>query len=140
MSFLSLVEKSVTKTTAAQITQNKDKMCYETASKVCNPAFTKELKGSGEVATRRYLEMLHHLDLAYIETTTSPRERIFSAWFPVFFIRLWKIFLTTSKPSQSHGAFNPNTRKNFISSNLAAGIEANGHTLTSFHNLSEARP
>lgn len=134
VSFLNQVGKPITKTSLIQITRNKDRMNFEVASKVCNPAFTSELKGPGELGTRRYLEMLHHLDTAYINTTTAPRERIFSAWFPVFFIRLWNIYLKRSRPSQNPAAFNATMRKNFISTNLAAGIELNGHTLLIFHN------
>lgn len=80
--------------------------------------------------------MLHHLEIAYIYESSSPRQRLFSAWYTVFFIRSWKLLLKDAAlhRDQHKDAFNATSVKNFISSNLAACIEIDGHSILIFHN------
>lgn len=132
---LQQVGKSVSSLTESQVTQNKDRMSYEIASKVCNPRLTKLLKGPKEAATKGYLVMMRHIEIAYIEETTTPEQRIFSAWYAAFFIRIWKNLLVSSDRDNRSDAFNPTLMKNFISTNLATCIELNGHSILIFHNM-----
>lgn len=92
LQLLQHVDKSVVGITIAQLTQNKDRMDYNIASKVCNLKVTTQLNRPEEQATRGYLEMMQDLEIAYISKATAPRERIAAAWRACFFARLWKNF------------------------------------------------
>lgn len=127
--------KSVSLLTLSQVTQNKDRMSYDIASKVCNPRMTELLKGPKEAATKGYLELMRHIEEAYITESTRPEQRIFSAWYAAYFVRMWKNFLASSSRDNRSDAFNPTLTKNFISTNLGTCIELNGHSIIIFHNM-----
>lgn len=133
VSFLSQVGKPVSNVTAAAVTQNKDRMNYEIASKLCAKSFTNELKRPEEQATKAFLEMLQNIVIAYIDEATEPGDRIFSAYYVVFFLRLWKALLKDFS-ERSNSNFVATLNKNFISTNFAACVEIDGSALIILHN------
>lgn len=107
----------------ADIEANKDAMDYDMAAKLCQPRVSTLLRGECEIATAFYLELMHGLIKAYISADTNPADRIWNAWYCVFFCRRWKESLQKAgKPLGLH----------FISRNLHASIEINGHALLLF--------
>lgn len=72
---------------------NVDRMDYKIAKRVASESFIELLKAPGEAGTKSYLVFMHHLEVAYISAETSPRMRIYSAWYSAFFVRAWKAFL-----------------------------------------------
>lgn len=114
-----------------QLTDNKDAMNFDIAEKVCSKRVTDRLNRPEELATKSYLLMMRHVIIAYIDPSTQPEERLFSAWYVAFFCRLWKQYLIqTVNQSYQSDALNATIGKNFISSNLHGCIELNGHEIT----------
>lgn len=112
-----------------QLTANKDAMNYEIAEKMCASLVTDRLLRVEEQATKTFLELNRHLIRAYIDPTTSPSDRLFSAWYSAFLCRLWKECLKSSNKKQHTDELKAGIGKNFISSNLHGCIEINGHGL-----------
>lgn len=110
------------------LTEDKDAMNFGIAEKVCSTRVTDRLKRPEELATRCYLQLMRHIITAYIDPSTSVSDRFFSAWYLVFFCRIWKEYLKQDDTSDS------SVTNNFISPNLHACIEINGHNLLLFHN------
>lgn len=79
---------------------------------------------------------LRHIQKAFIEHGTSPRERIYSAWYAALFFRSWKYHLAkeTSDQRDVNLADKITLQRNFVSPNFYTGVELNGHELTIFHN------
>lgn len=136
LKLLDFVGKPVAGITRAQLSQNMDRMSYDIASKVCSPKLTNELKRPEEQASRGYLEMMYDMQVAYIFEDTKPKERILAAWRSCIFGRLWRSALIGEKQNKtaSKDTLQGTLRDNFISTNLAACIEINGHALLIFHN------
>lgn len=122
--------KLIVRVSEAQLSDNKDRMNFMIASKVCCPTFTDELKRREEKATKGFLVGIQHIDYAYIDPTTTPEQRIFSGWYTVFFFRLLRFHSSTEVAKQA--AFHPAMQKNSISSNLQGCIELNAHVLLMF--------
>lgn len=122
--------------TKAQIEDDTDRMNVTIAAKVCQPAVIKELKRSDERATKGYLEMMNHIHTAYINDSTKPDDRIFSAFFTSYFVQIWKFFLSSeiSRPDNHINAIQPTIRLNFITDNLEKCILLNGQGILIFHN------
>lgn len=107
----------------ADLEANKDAMDYDLAAKLCHPQVTTLLTAECDQGTCLYLGMMEYFIKAYIDEDTPVDERLFNAWYCVFFCRIWKDSLQEAKkPLDS----------NFISRNLQASIEINGHALTVF--------
>lgn len=79
---------------------------------------------------------MHHLEVAYIDHDSNPEQQIYSAWFATFFIRMWSHFLKSDikKQGKSDDAFKATMQSGYISSNLATGVEINGHAIIIYHN------
>lgn len=76
---LSLVRqlgKAVTGLIEVQIGQNIDKMSYELASKVCDMKVRNELKRPEEKATKLVLDLMRHIEIAFIDHDTKPCDRM----------------------------------------------------------------
>lgn len=100
---LTLVEqagRSVTGLTINQLSQNVDRMNFEVAGKVCSGEVINELKNRNEAATKAYLIFMRHIITGYITESSTVEERIYSAWYTVFFIRVWKQILLKAMESQ----------------------------------------
>lgn len=130
--------KVITGLSEVEVGQNKDKMSYELASKACSSKVTSELKRPEEKATKQILELMRHIEIAFIHHDTKPGDRIFSGWFLAFFFRMWKVFVKAdiqmTAQDNSTAALKVTMQKNFVSSNLYACIEINGHSMVRFHN------
>lgn len=134
LQFLEHVGKPIVGVSKSQLINDKDRMDYEIAAKVCHPRFISELKGPSEQGTKWYLELMRDTGVAFISTTTEPRERIFYAWRVNFSIRMWNQLLSEKQPkTQDESEFRP-TVKNFISPNLGTCVEINGQGLLVLHN------
>lgn len=123
-----------------QLTDNKDSMNFEIAEKVCSERVIEKLTRPEELATKAYLQWMRHIIIAYIEPSTNPTERLFSAWYVALFCRLWKEDLVSSHRSQSRrinsqdNSLATSVAESFISSNLHTCCEINGHHLLRLHN------
>ena len=82
-----------------------------------------------------YLLVLNLLILAYTERSILIADRIYYAWISLFYIRLWRIWLSVKKPRRK---LKPSTKKkkqkqdqspHLISSNALMCIELNAHYL-----------
>lgn len=95
------------------------------ACEPCEPINEKRLDSKSIVLRSKVVSAMSNLSMikAYIDDDSTPAERIFEAWYCVFFCRYWKDSLQQEgKPLAS----------NFISRNLQASIEINGHALLLF--------
>jgi len=128
--------KAVLRITEDEISTNKDRMNYDIAEKACHPRVTQELKRPEEQATKEFLFLIQHIINAYIDPSKTIKERFYSAWYLVFFCRMWKLFLECGiKYSDSRpDAFKAILQKKFITYNLHSCIEINAHNLLIFHN------
>lgn len=95
-----------------------------------------EMKADDQKATKGYLEVMCHLEIAYIEPGSSPRERIYSAWYAVFVFRIWRksVKAQAQNLDKRSDALRVTMTKNFISLNLYKCAEINGHSFLSIHN------
>lgn len=128
--------KEIVQFTEAQLSQNKDRMDYEIASKACDNRVLGELKRPEEKATKAFLVLMQHMIYAFVSPNKTPEVRIYSAFFLIFFCRMWRFFIDAGNQNADvrSDAYKVLVQKNFISSNLAACIEINGHSLLILHN------
>lgn len=100
----------------------KDKMNYRAVQKLCDEKVINLLrKTPGCEATATYLQMIHDIMEAFLNPTLSPLERISLIWEWVFFLRLWRTWISkTNGYTLGH---------NFITSNSYSCIELNAHAL-----------
>lgn len=117
-----------------QLTENKDAMNYQIAEKVCSERITEKLTRPEEQGTKSFPLLMRHIITAYIEPSTEPSNRLFSAWYVAFFCRLWKSHLMDSPADAFKESMKPTIDRNFISSNLHVCMEINGHHTTVLHN------
>lgn len=132
--------KEVIHLTETQLSQNKDRMDYEIAAKACDDRVLRELKRPEEKATKLFLILMQHIKTAFINHQETVRGRLYSAFYMIFFCRLWKIFLVAGNQhaDKRSDAFHAQVQKNFISANLASCIEINAHSLLILHNYCRA--
>jgi len=71
--------------------------------------------------TLHYLTCLQYIVDAYLDKGLSPLDRIYKAWYPIFFIRYWHKWVLQSKKHT--------IRNNFITYNAQTCVELNGHSL-----------
>lgn len=138
---------SLTKTTpkmllginTAELVDDKDRMNYGIAERVCSRKVIDRLTNPDELPTKSFLKFMRHIITAYISSTATPEERIYSSWFLAFYCRIWKEFFSAiaqvdNLVIKGKDALNPTVERNFISSNLHSCIEINGHSLLLYHN------
>ncbi|XP_046409390.1 uncharacterized protein [Neodiprion pinetum] len=101
----------------------KDKMNFPSVQKICQENVRKLLNDTvpGSEGTCQYLKILHNTVVSYIDSELTPLERIFSIWYSVFCLRMWRAWISAND-SYTLG-------KNFITSNCYTCIEINAHTL-----------
>lgn len=136
---LSLVqnsEKMMTGITEYDLTGNKDAMSFKTVEKVCSDRVISCLVNKEEYATKACLELNRHIIRAYIDPDVAPLDRIYSAWYTVWFCRVWKEALKftredSSKPKK-HDLYEATLKDSFISTNLHVCIELNAHAMLRF--------
>lgn len=131
LSLIRHLGKVVTDLSEVQLTQNKDRMSYELARKVCHSKVINELKRPEEKATKVILELMHHIEIAFIEHDTKPEDRIYSAWYLAIFCRMWRSFIKVDMASKDNrsNVLNVTMLKNFLSQDLYTCLELNGHCI-----------
>lgn len=131
--------KMLTGISTSELVDDKDKMNYGIAERVCSQKVIDRLTNPDEQPTKSFLKFMRHIITAYVNSAATPEERLYSSWFLAFYCRIWKEFFTTIKRVENlairkKDALNPTLERNFISSNLHSCIDVNGHSLLLYHN------
>ncbi|KAF5308018.1 hypothetical protein FQR65_LT18283 [Abscondita terminalis] len=96
-----------------------DRMNFRTVEKITSLDVTEHLqKIENSQATQAYLLIMRHVLRSFLEKCMKLSERIYSIWFAIFFLRIWKNWLISNHLSVS---------KYFITANCHQCIEINGH-------------
>lgn len=101
-----------------------DAMNYSKVALVCCKEFIDLFTSQEQLATKFYLTLIQYVIEAFIDRTTSPTERIYKAWFVVFFCREWKTFVEMNEKTR--------LLDDFITPNALNCIELNAHNLIKF--------
>ena len=105
--------------------EHKDKQNFEAVSRITAQCVLDLLQQIPDAkGTFHYLKCLQFFVDTYLNKTLSPLERIYKAWYVVFFYRFWHGWLLEDKKHT--------IRNNFITYNAHACIELNGHSLILF--------
>lgn len=99
-----------------------DKMNFKPVEKIMNPVVREHLNESvpASLGTSTYLSLIENVFKAYMDEKLKPLERVYSLWYTIFFLRIWKIWLVQHPKLGIH---------NFITYNAYSCIELNGHSL-----------
>lgn len=99
-----------------------DKMNFRPVLKIMNPIVRTHLKEqvAASLGTSIYLSLMQNVYSSYLDENFEPLERVYSLWYVIFFLRIWRLWLTEHKTL---------SLKNFITYNTYACIEINGHSL-----------
>lgn len=120
-----------------------DRQNFNSCMKICSESVINSLVDvPNSQGTVIYLRLIRSIMIAYIDKETSPIDRLYHAWFSVFFCRWWYFWLhntlkdeldktllmsnhvVTKKKKQD------NKKQFFISNNAYYSIEINAHQLT----------
>ncbi|KAE8747043.1 hypothetical protein FOCC_FOCC006298 [Frankliniella occidentalis] len=101
----------------------KDKMNYRAVQMITAEKVTALLRSdiSDSHGTALYLDMIREILNSFIQVSLKPLERITMLWKWVFFLRMWRAWIS--------GSSDYTVKNNFISSNSYACIEINAHCL-----------
>lgn len=100
----------------------KDKMNFRAAQKLCAEKVTNLLRNiAGSEATATYLDMMRDITAAFLEPQLQPLERVKIMWHWLFFLRLWRKWIS------NHGEYS--LSHNFITANSYTCVELNAHGL-----------
>lgn len=107
----------------ATILNSFDRQNFQSVLRICDEKVIHLLKMyvSDSKGTVKFLEMLRDIIDAFTNTELSPMERVRKMWYPVFVIRIWRLFVETL-PTKS-------VKNNFITQNCYSCIEINAHSL-----------
>lgn len=99
-----------------------DKMNFKPVVKIMDPIVRTNLKENvaASLGTSIYLGLIENVYKSYMDEDLKPLQRIYRLWYTIFFLRIWRIWLT------EHPKLDV---KNFITYNTYACIELNGHSL-----------
>lgn len=106
------------------ITQVIDSMDYERVEHLCRPEVISLFTDEDMKATKLYLQLIYFIVTAYVDPTTLIEDRIFYAWYAIFFCRMWKTY------TEMKGGVT--LSNDFITSNANSCVELNGHNLLKF--------
>lgn len=100
-----------------------DKMNFGATMRICHPRIWQLLKDKVPFSdgTQIYLKIIFYTMQAILSTTLKPLERVYCLWYSLFFIRMWRSWL-----SQKEGY---SIVDNFISLNSYVCLEINAHGL-----------
>lgn len=100
-----------------------DKMNYHSVEKIMDDRVIKSLQTQIEnsEATVKYLKLCHDVTSCYLDPDLVPTERIFKMWNGLFFLRIWRKHISSSRTFT--------LQDNFISSNSYNCIEINARNL-----------
>lgn len=101
----------------------KDKMNFASVMKICDPRVWKllEMNVPGSEGTIAYLRVMYYVLISYLCKTMTIADRIYYAWYSIFFLRLWRAWIK----DQPHYSLT----NNCITSNTYVCVELNAHTL-----------
>ncbi|KAJ1531323.1 hypothetical protein ONE63_000007 [Megalurothrips usitatus] len=97
-----------------------DKMNFNATMKMCSTRVLSSMKQNviGSEATITYLQLIKNVELAFLDKSLSPLQKIYNMWFVVSFLRIWRQWIKASPVY---------TMENFITMNMYIGIEINAH-------------
>lgn len=75
-------------------------------------------------ATVLFLKLCHYVTSSFMDATLTPLERISRIWFSIFFLRIWRYWITDIVKRHEY-----TLQDNFITQNAYTSIEINGHSL-----------
>lgn len=101
----------------------KDKQNFGSVQKICDKRVTALLQTqvNGSEATVQFLNIVRDIIDSYINRDLTPAERIRKIWTAVFFIRIWRKCITSTRGLT--------LEKKFLTQNCYACIEINAHSL-----------
>lgn len=112
---------------------SKDKMSYDNAKKLSRKRVTECLAViPGSEGMVEYLYFQEQIKIAYIYNDSTPAQRIYAAFYAVFFARYWREWLIHIQKMDilmGRSVNEVRSLDNFISSNSYAGIELNAHSI-----------
>lgn len=100
-----------------------DKMNYGSFAKIIDPRVIEALKKyvNNCEATIQYLRICEDVTSSYLQLDMTPVERIFRIWRSVYFLRIWRQFILSSKSYT--------LQNNFITTNAYTCVEINAKNL-----------
>lgn len=100
-----------------------DKQNFRSVQRICHKKVINLLRTNvpNSQGTAKFLELIQYVIDSYIDKTLKPLERIYKAWYAVFFLRIWQSFIKSRK--------NTTLKHNFLSLNCFVCIELNAHSL-----------
>jgi hypothetical protein len=104
----------------------KDVMNFDIVQKVTSERVIECLSERHELSTKLYLQLISHVIKAYIDEETLPLDRMYSAFYNLWFFRLWKDYLkiTSSMPlSDRTDLLDESIQADFITLNCQLCIE-----------------
>jgi hydroxymethylglutaryl-CoA reductase len=82
--------KSETGLCLSVLMDTKDAMNFDIVQKVTSERVIECLNGRHELGTKLYLQLISRVIEAYIDEETLPLDRMYSAFYSLWFFRLWK--------------------------------------------------
>lgn len=99
-----------------------DKMNFQSVLKISNPRIINLLKAHipDSDGTQHFLTIINNVLESFLNVHLIPEKRIYKLWYSIFFLRMWRAWLSNNGYSVTD---------NFISLNSYICIELNGHSL-----------
>ena len=82
--------------------------------------------------TRAYLKIMNYSVTSFLCKVTDVKERLYRIWYVVFFLRMWKSWILSSKQYT--------LKDNFITNNAYTCIEINAHNLIKIVKIFRSTP
>jgi hypothetical protein len=137
VSLTNRVSKMIIGITSSDLTKNKDAMNYKIVEKVVSDRVLSSLSDDSgeELATKLYLTLIKHVIRAYIDPDSTPLDRIYSSWFIVWSLRIWKISIDLNSEhafDSRSDLYSPTIEQNFATRNVHVCVEINAHSLINY--------
>lgn len=110
---------------APSFLDNRDKMNFRSADKICSKKATEFLKSSqieNCEGTVVYLELMRSVYMSFADPSLAPLQRVEMIWEEVFFLRFWREWIVNSNGDYI-------LSRNFLTLNAYMCIEINAHAL-----------
>lgn len=109
-----------------------DRQNYDSLRKTCKSRVLRSLQNfvPESEATVMYLRLCKNIASAFLDAKLKPTERIHKMWCSIFFLRIWRSWISEVEKDTNECQTNNYTVKNsFITANAYECIEINGHGL-----------
>ena len=107
-----------------QVLKNKDKQNYKSIETLLKEDVVEALEDLGSIMSTKetvtYLWLMRNIQIAFLDKSISPIERLSLMWQTVFFMRIWRKWLCNNDHSLSD---------HFVTQNVYVCTELNGHML-----------